>query len=94
MKQFDQSAEGVSNGEVVLTEEILDRELPLLMSLAINWMYLNSDAELIELCATHDRHYSSSTSVTVLILAGYCCVGHLVSPNFYNHTINMEVAHI
>lgn len=64
--------------EVLLTEEILDQELPPLISAAMDWMYLNSDTELVQLCAHHGKHYSSSTSVTVLILAGYCCVGHLV----------------
>lgn len=55
----------------------IDEELPLLLWASVQWMYLNADAELVQRCHESERHYASSTAVTVLLMGQYCCVAHL-----------------
>lgn len=54
-----------------------DDELPKLLWIVMDWMYLNADTELLELCSIYEKDYASSTSATVLLAGGYVCVGHL-----------------
>ncbi|CEM13816.1 unnamed protein product [Vitrella brassicaformis CCMP3155] len=54
-----------------------DHQLGELLQRAMRDMYTHADRELITMCATHQKHYASTTSVTVLIFGGLCCVAHL-----------------
>ncbi|CDR95008.1 serine threonine phosphatase 2C containing protein, putative [Babesia bigemina] len=51
--------------------------IPALAVLAVSKMYSNADAELLELCRKQDNHYSSCTSVTVLLVNDYTIVAHV-----------------
>lgn len=59
------------------SEEDLQRHLPELLERAVDYMYKNSDSELISLCAKERKDYASSTAVTALLAAGHLAVGHL-----------------
>ncbi|GIX65194.1 serine-threonine phosophatase 2C [Babesia caballi] len=60
-----------------LEEEDDGTTIPALAVLALSKMYANADAELLDLCRKEENHYSSCTSVTVLIVNDYIVVAHL-----------------
>lgn len=59
------------------SEDEIQRHLPELLERAVDYMYKNSDSELISLCAKERKDYASSTAVTAVLAAGHLAVGHL-----------------
>lgn len=64
-----------------------ENELPLLIRNSVQWMYSNADSELLQRCEAAQRHYASSTAVTMLLLGSYCCVAHLVKTLMLDPTV-------
>eukprot|EP00923_Selenidium_pygospionis_P017224 GHVN01030269.1.p1 GENE.GHVN01030269.1~~GHVN01030269.1.p1 ORF type:complete len:264 (+),score=18.59 GHVN01030269.1:58-792(+) len=47
------------------------------LRVAMTDLHVNSDLELIDLCAERQLHYAAATSATCLLAGPYLCVGHL-----------------
>eukprot|EP01067_Filipodium_phascolosomae_P006338 Filipodium_phascolosomae@DN4598_c0_g1_i1.p1 len=54
-----------------------EKEIATQLDRAMRYMYRQSDAELIRMCAQAKKHYASTTSVTALMAGPYLVVAHL-----------------